>query len=311
MNYNLSELQYPSSDGKHTVAAEIYTPRTGAPRAIVQLSHGMVDHVARYRHLAEALTGAGFVFAGNCHLGHGKSAGSDEDLGIFAEGGGVDFVLRDLHAMNKYLRAAYPSLPLILFGHSMGSFIARVYTERYPHDMSALILQGTGGPNLLLPLAGALSAAVEGIKGARYRSPLIYRLAFGSYNSKFDRAEGEDAWLSRDRAVLAEFREDRFSHFRFTAAGYRDLFRLAGDANAKKWFSSFPKHLPTLIISGDMDPVGAYGKGPSCVYKRLLLAGCAAVTLKLYEGARHELHNEIGRDEVFSDVIEWVESTVL
>lgn len=311
MNYNLSELQYPSADGKHTIAAEIYTPKTGAPRAIVQLSHGMVDHVGRYRYLAEALTNAGFVFAGNCHLGHGRSAGSESDLGIFAEEGGIDFVLRDLHAMNKYLRAAYPSLPLILLGHSMGSFIARVYTERYPHDMSALILHGTGGPNPLLPLAKVLSAAVEGVKGARHRSPLIYRLAFGSYNSKFDSAEGEDAWLSRDTAVLAEFREDRFSHFRFTVAGYRDLFRLVGDANSKKWFASFPKHLPTLIVSGSMDPVGAYGKGPACVYKRLLLSGCSAVTLKLYDGARHELHNETNREEVFRDIIDWMESAVL
>ena len=311
MNYELSEFQYPSSDGKHTIHAEIFTPKAGTPRAVVQLSHGMVDFLDRYRYLADALCAAGFVFAGNCHLGHGKSAGCDEDLGIFDEDGGVDLILRDLHAMNKYLRTAYPNLPLVLLGHSMGSFIARVYAERYPHDISALIIHGTGGPNPALPLAKAIGATVEFFKGPRYRSPLITKLAFGSYNKKFDKSEGEDAWLTRDTAVIKAFENEKLSHFRFTVAGYRDLFRLVGLANAKKWFTEYPKHLPTLIVSGTMDPVGAYGKGPSYVYKHLLLAGCNNVTLKLYEGARHELHNETNRDEVFRDIIEWTESAVL
>lgn len=307
MNYNFSEITFPSRDGVHTIYAELYTPKIRSAKGIVQLAHGMIDYVGRYKKLADYLTGEGYIFAGNHHLGHGRSAGRSEDFGIFAEGGGVEYLLSDMHTMNKYLRDTFPTLPLVVMGHSMGSFITRLYIERYPHSIKGAIIHGTSGPNPLLPFGKAVARLVGAIRGERYRSRLIKKLAFGSYNAKFPKSEGADAWLTRDIAEVADRGEDKFTSFIFTTSGYLDLFSMIGECNEKRWFAEYPKELPTLIVSGNMDPVGNYGKGPDYVYKHLLISGCKSVELKMYEGARHELFNETNRDEVFSDLVKWIE----
>ncbi len=306
MNYILQELTFPSSDGIHEIHAEVYLPSSGSYKGIIQLAHGMIDFVERYRNLADFLTGKGYIFAGNDHLGHGKSVVNSDEFGFFASKGGVDYVIEDLHTMNRELRHTYKGLPLILLGHSMGSFIARLYAAKYPRTISALIVHGTAGPNSLLPLGKALAACISALRGERYRSRTVAGMAFAGYNSKFPKSEGKNAWLTRDREAIIGRDEDERSNFIFTVSGYRDLFRFLGGCNSKEWFKDFPKGLPTLIISGDADPVGAYGKGPSYVYKHLLLAGCNNVELKLYEGARHELFNEINRQEVFTDILKWI-----
>lgn len=310
MNYNFSEITFPSRDGKHTVYAEIYTPKIRSAKGIIQLAHGMIDYVGRYRELADFLAGEGYIFAGNHHLGHGRSAGCDDDLGIFAEDGGVDLVIGDMHTMNKYLRETFPTLPLIVMGHSMGSFITRLYIEKHPHSMQGAIIHGTGGPNPLVNMGIAVSSMIKAIRGPRYRSRFIKKLAFGSYNSKFPKSEGENAWLTRDTNAVAGRSEDKYTSFIFTASGYTDLFKMLRDSNSKAWFKEYPKELPTLIVSGGMDPVGNYGKGPDYVYKNLLIEGCKSVELKIYEGARHELFNETNRAEVFSDLVRWIESVI-
>ncbi len=306
MNYDFSETTYPSRDGIHTIYGEIYTPKSREPKGIVQIAHGMIDYVGRYKRLAEFLTGEGYVVAGNHHLGHGRSVGNSEDFGYFADESGVTSLLRDMHTMNRYLRDRFPGLPLFVFGHSMGSFITRLYIERYPHSLRGAIIHGTAGPNPLLPFAKALTSTVEFFRGSRYRSEFIRKLAFGSYNSKFPKSEGDDAWLTREVSLVKDRKDDKYTSFTFTVSGYKDLFKMLGDCNSKKWFADYPKELPTLIMSGTMDPVGNYGKGPGYVYKNLLLAGVSSVEIKMYEGARHELFNETNREEVFSDVLSWI-----
>jgi len=309
MNYNFSEYTYPSRDGIHTIYAEIYTPRIRSAKGIIQLAHGMIDYVARYKHLAEYLTGEGYILAGNHHLGHGRSVSSPEDYGFFADKDGAETVIKDMHTFNRYLRDTFPTLPLVVMGHSMGSFITRLYIEEFPHSLRGAIIHGTGGPNPLLPFGRAIAAVVSALKGPRHRSTLIKKLAFGSYNNKFPKSEGENAWLTRKIDEVADRASDKYTSFIFTVSGYRDLFRMIRDCNSDEWFSEYPKELPTLIMSGDMDPVGAYGKGPDYVYKHLLISGCKSVQLKLYEGARHELFNETEecRLEVFSDIVTWLE----
>ncbi len=306
MNYVFSETTYPSKDGIHTIYAEIYTPKNCEPKGIIQISHGMIDYVGRYKRLAEFLTGEGYILAGNHHIGHGRSAGSEEDFGFFGEESGINTILRDMHAMNKYLRERFPNLPLFILGHSMGSFITRLYVERYPHSLKGVIIHGTAGRNPVLPFGKALASLVAFFRGNRYRSALIHKLALGGYNSKFPKSEGEFAWLTRDVALVEDRKTDKYTSFAFTVSAFKDLFTMLGACNTDKWFSEYPKELPTLIMSGDMDPVGNYGKGPDFVYKRLLLAGCRSVDIKMYEGARHELFNETNREEVFSDILSWV-----
>lgn len=310
MSYILNEVRFPSSDGKNTIYAEIYSPKCGEARGVVQLAHGMIDYTGRYTRLAQFLTENGFIFAGNHHLGHGKSAASKEDLGHFADKEGYGYVIEDVHLMNKHLHAAYPTLPVILLGHSMGSFISRLYVEKYPNSVSGVIIHGTGGPNPLVGVGKALAGIIRRIYGPRHRSELINSMAFGSYNSKFPKEEGHNAWLTRDLERVKDRDTDEFTSFKFTVSSYIDLFSFLADSNSGAWFKSYPKALPTLIMSGDMDPVGNYGKGPRHIYKQLLINGASDVKLKMYEGARHELFNEFNSDEVFADILEWLEGVV-
>ena len=310
MNYNFYEHRFPSADGKNTIYAEIYAPKNAQPRAIVQLAHGMIDYTGRYTALAEFLCSHGFIFAGNHHLGHGKSAASPEDYGYFADKDGYKYVIEDVHSMNKYLHKTHPDLPVILLGHSMGSFISRLYVDKYPTAVSGLIIHGTGGPNPLVGVGKLLAKALRSIYGPRHRSNLINNMAFGSYNKRYPKEEGHNAWLTRDLAKVADRDTNEFTSFKFSVSGYVDLFTFLALSNSKAWFKSYPKRMPTLIMSGDMDPVGDYGQGPRYVYKQLMINGADNVSLKTYEGARHELFNETNADEVFKDILEWIEGVV-
>ena len=306
INYNFSEISYKSADGKHVIYAELYTPKNKTAKGIVQLAHGMRDYVGRYKELANYLCGEGYIFAGNCHLGHGKSAGNEQDFGYFAEKDGVLCVLRDMHTMNRYLRDTFPTLPLVLFGHSMGSFLARLYILRHPHSIKGAVIHGTSGPNPLVGMGKLTARIIRAAKGGRHRSGLLTKLAFGSYNKKFPKSEGENAWLTRDTSAVADRIGNEYTSFIFTTQGYLDLFSMIGECNSREWFKSYPKELPTLIMSGNDDPVGNYGKGPSTVYKKLLISGVEKVTKLTYDGARHELFNETNRQEVFADLVNWL-----
>lgn len=307
--YSMTEISFPSKDGQHTIFGEIYESAKVAPRAVIQLAHGMTDYVARYEWLADRMSAAGFVFAGHCHLGHGKSAGGTEDLGFFAKKDGISYLIADMHTMNALLRARYPHLPIIVLGHSMGSFIARLYAVAHPTAMEACIFLGTGGKNPLLPFGLGLCSLFSILFGKRHRSSLISKLSTGSYYKKFP-GEGTTAWLTRDPARVSTYKTDPYCSVTFTASAYKDLFRMLGASNAKRWFKEYPKTMPTLLISGDCDPVGNFGKGVTEVYRRLLLAGCDSVTLKLYEGARHELFNETNREEFAEDLCRFIEGVI-
>lgn len=310
VNYNLSEISFPSSDGIHTVYALVYTPKHKSSKGIVQLAHGMIDHVQRYEELADYLTGEGYIFAGHYHLGHGKTANKDEDYGFFAERGGVDFLIRDMHAMNKYLRTSFPALPIVLFGHSMGSFITRLYLVKHPHSVSGAVIHGTAGPNAAVGMGKALAGIISKLRGPRHRSKLIDKLAFGTYNSKFPKDEGPNAWLTREVSLVADKGKDSYTDFIFTVSAFSDLFTMLRDSNRKEWFKNYPKSMPTLIMSGGADPVGNYGKGPMYVYKQLLMSKCENLQIKMYEGARHELFNETNRQDVFADLTEWLNGNI-
>lgn len=307
MNYLHKEITFPSSDGKNTIHAELFIPSDNNIRAVVQIAHGMMDYVGRYALMADALCASGIALCGHDHLGHGDTVSTPEDYGFFASKDGYKYVIDDVKGMNDLIRREIPNLPVILLGHSMGSFISRLYAIRYPTSIDGLIIHGTAGPN---PATGAgltLVRILRAIKGERYRSKFVCSLADGGYNKGFDPAEGDGAWLTRDPSMVADRVGNPKNDFIFTLAGYEDLFTMLGACNSKAWFKSFPGELHTLVISGEDDPVGGFGKGVRYVYDNLK-ANCADVELKLYEGARHELFNETNRDEVFADLIKWIEA---
>lgn len=308
MNYRYKELGFPSGDGKSTIHAEIYEPKSVKARGIFQICHGMIDYVHRYEALADYLTGLGFIVCGGDHLGHGGTVKDPSDFGYFAKKDGYKIVVDDVYRLNRIMKDEYKDLPIFLFGHSMGSFIARLYALKYPESVSGIIIHGTGGKNPLLVMGKALVKTLKFFAGDRHRSKLVTILAFGSYNSTFPKEEGINAWLTRDSGMVMDRGTDPRTNFIFTLSGYDDLFSLLGESNSDRFYSSYPLSLPTLIMSGEDDPVGNYGKGPREVYRGLEKRGVYNLRIKTYDGARHELFNEYNRAQVFADIAEWLES---
>ena len=306
MNYIHRDITFPSSDGKNTIHAELFIPSDNNIKGVVQISHGMMDYIGRYQGMADALCKAGFAIAGNDHLGHGDSVATPDDYGFFASKGGYRYVIDDVKKLNDLIRKEIPGVPVVLLGHSMGSFIARLYALDYRDSIDGLIIHGTAGPNPATGAGKLLVKILRAIKGERHRSKFVCSLADGGYNKGFDPAEGSGAWLTRDPSMVADRVGNPKNDFIFTLAGYEDLFNFLGNCNSSSWFRQFPKDLPTLVISGKEDPVGGFGKGVQYVYDNLAKNG-ANVELKFFEGARHELFNETNRDEVFSYLVAWLE----
>lgn len=300
------KVNYPSADGKSTVAGYIWWREDIAPRAIIQLSHGMCEYVQRYDAWARRFVEAGFVFCGNDHLGHGNTAPDVAHLGYTAPRGGAEFLVEDLHAMTELIKTRFPDVPVVLYGHSMGSFVARLYLTRYGEELCCALISGTAGPGQPTAIAQKLAGALARTKGEMHRSRFLTAMAFGGYNKKFAAEKDTLSWLTSAGEVRNAYGTDPFCTFVFTAAGYDTLFSLLGAVSHKKWANAVPKSLPILLFAGDMDPVGAYGKGVRKVYERMLAAGCD-VRLKLYEGGRHEMHNETNKDEVFADLVGYLE----
>jgi len=309
---NKEVFAYPSSNGRWRVSAVIYTPDEGTVvRGVVQLSHGMCEYVGRYEPLARELCAAGIVFCGNDHLGHGSTALLNrEKLGYFGPRGSRKFLVEDLELLRREVAGRYPGVPYFLLGHSMGSFLARLYARRFGGDLQGLVLSGTAGRNPAAGLGKALARGIEAAKGPRYLSQKVYELANGSFARAIPESRTPVDWLSKDPEVCAAYLRDPLCAFQFTVSAYYELFCMLEECNAGSWYGGMPKQLPVLLLSGDQDPVGAMGAGPREVYEGLLRAGCRDVELKLYPGGRHEMFNEVEKEEVREDLFRWLEAVM-
>lgn len=298
----MRECTYRSSDQKTLLSASLWLPEQNPYRGVIQICHGMVEHMGRYEWFAGQLTSQGFVVCGDDHLGHGRSA-DDQNLGYFGEKDGWNHLVEDEHLLRIQIQKEFPSLPYFLLGHSMGSFITREYITRHAAGLNGYICCGTAGRNPLIGFALALSNLMVFFQGGRHVGRLLDRLAFRDYNSHYGEAVTGSEWLSRDAEQYLPFADDPKCHFTFTNAGFRDLFRLLHQVTGRQWSDRVPKDLPVLILSGDDDPVGNYGKGVEQVHGWLKESGLLDLQLKLYPGARHELHNELNREEFVQDVL--------
>lgn len=303
---------YPSSNGKWRVSALICTPDEGTVvRGVVQLSHGMCEYIGRYDALARALCGAGLVFCGNDHLGHGATARLNrEKLGYFGPRGSRKFLVEDLELLRREVAGRYPGVPYFLLGHSMGSFIARLYARRFGSSLSGLILSGTAGRNPAAPVGQALARGIELVKGPKYISERVYDLANGSFARAVPGAKTPVDWLSKDPEVCAAYLADPQCAFKFTVSAYYELFSMLEECNASQWYAAMPRRLPVYLLAGDRDPVGAMGSGPREVYQGLLRAGCQDVELRLWPGGRHEMLNETEQEEVRRELLAWLEKVM-
>lgn len=310
------EHYFPSESGFvriHTVCWYPDPSRFPQPKAVLQIAHGMVDHVERFDALARYMANRGFVVAGNDHLGHGGSVDSPADLGYFAPRNGRDagsYVVADMHRLTRILKKRYPSLPYFLLGHSMGSFMARRYLMQYGEELTGAVILGTGNQPPLLVGFGKLLAGLTGlVKGDRYRSRLLYKALFGGYNRRIPSPATPSDWLTTDPAIVRDYVKDPKCSYYFTVNGYIGLFDTIRYVSSKKNMHRMPPSLPVLMASGCEDPVGGYGRDVKRLFKRF--CGCLwSVELRLYEGCRHELHSEKNRDEIFEDLCGWMEDVL-
>ncbi len=300
------EYSVPSKSGVANVFARCWMPENG-PKAIFQIAHGMAEHGERYEDFANFMCEKGFAVLVDDHVGHGKSINSDDDLGYFGEQNGWDAFVEDERALTELIKAEYPDIPIVFFGHSMGSFIAREYIRRYGKDerIKAAIFCGSSGKNPAAAIAILLADAVAKAKGSKHRSKFIDKLAFGTYNKRIENPKTPFDWLTTDSSLVDKYIADKHCGFLFTATGYRDLFNILNRVSGKDWYNELDNEIPILLTAGEDDPVGLYGKGIKQVYNDLKLADKKDVTLKLYAGMRHEILNEIGREKVYEDIAAW------
>ena len=308
MAITIIDKHIPSTDGIHTLRGKVYLPE-GEVRGILQISHGMAEHIGRYADFMTYLAENGFIAAAHDHIGHGMTAENEDELGFFAEKDGWRIVCRDVIAFARSLKEDHPEKPLILMGHSMGSFIARIVAAETKELYSGYIFMGTGGPNPISGAGLALTQTITKLKGPRHISDVVYAAAFGTYNN---RTEKDDiyAWLTTDLDMRKKHNEDPLSTFRFTVSAMHDLIKMQDIVNRAAWYAAIPKDLPILLIAGEEDPVGAYGKGVKTVYGKLSAAGAQKLFLKLYPKMRHEVLNEVARSTVYADLLAFLEENI-
>lgn len=309
MKYTIAKRSVPSTDGIHKLFGKIYIP-IGMPRATVQILHGMSENIERYDEFMSFLASNGFVVFGHDQLGHGKTAGSSESYGFFAEKNGDKLMVSDAYAYASELLESYKGLKHILIGHSMGSFVARICSEKYPKMADMIINLGTGGHQPLTPLGLAITDIGGRIKGADYRSEASQRFFYDICNAKFKDEDCNYSWVTRDKEVVEQYVDDEQLNCGLSIKAMNDLVMLSKECNSDEWFNNYRKDLPTLIMSGEMDPVGNNGKGVLEVFKRLEEEGVTDLSFKLYSECRHELLSELNKYDVMDDILRWINNRV-
>jgi len=332
---------FTSADGISEVRALLWVPEGLAEggsvadaRCMLQILHGMAEHIERYRHFAEFCTGRGYIVFGHDHIGHGKSVKSEEQWGLLPMNG-KDILIEDAHKLRLMMQERFaegtggdkgtgrlspcqegdkrpvplsPCVPYLMLGHSMGSFVERLYLTLYGEGVTAAIISGTGQQSPLLSASGAFIARLlSATKGKDYRSPLLYELSVGTASKQIENAHTPLDWLSTDEAVVADYAADPGCGFRFGSSANYAITSLTGSMVKRKTIAAVPAALPLLFISGEEDPVGGKGVGVKQAVKLFRDTGHTDVTLILYEGMRHEVLNEVNKAQVYQDIAEWIE----
>ena len=302
------EFYFPSKDGNTEIHTIEWKPE-GKVRAVLQISHGMVEYVRRYDEFAKYLCDRGYYVVGNDHLGHGKSVQSKSEYGFFNEKYGNACVLGDMHTLRQRTMKKYPDVPYFMLGHSMGSTLLRQYIQMYGNGLSGVILMGVVADHTkaAIVFGKRLCRIMAVFRGWHYRSRLVDDMVMGSFNKKFKPARTRADWITSDQEHLDAYVSDPLCSFMFTVNAYYSMFAGMLFMRKKESLCMIPKGLPVLFASRTDDPVGDFGKGVRKIYEQYRTAGIQDVTLRLYSGDRHELLNETDRQQVYQDLLEWME----
>lgn len=304
------QMSFLSKNGRTTIHAVKWLPENGEYRAILQITHGMVEFIERYRPFAEYLTERGFMVVGHDHLGHGASVNSEEEWGYFAENPS-DTLVADMHQLRTQIQGQNPGIPYFMLGHSMGSYMLRKYLCIHNENLTGAIIMGTGCmPDASMKFAMGLCKVMAAFRGWNYRSKLMQSFSYSKPYKKYD-LYGKDytnSWLSKNVENVKEYYADPRCTFLFTLNGYYGLMEAVLFDNQMDNIRKVPGDLPIFLVSGEQDPVGDLGEGVKKVYGKLKEAGIKDLTYKLYENDRHEILNETDRQQVFSDIYEWMDA---
>lgn len=296
---------YLASNGAGRIHCGLWLPE-GQPRAVVQIIHGIAEHIGRYDHFARFLTERGFAVCADDHMGHGLSVESGGVFGYFS--GGWMAAVRDERSLFEEMKKRFPAVTIFMLGHSMGSFLLRTYLYTYPGELTGAIISGTGWQPELALSAGLALCRLEQLRiGETGRSKLLKELMFGAYNKKFSPNRTPNDWICSDEAVVDAYTEDALCGFDATVGLTRDMLTGISMNQKKENLAKMDKTLPVLFVSGMQDPVGAMGEGVLRTIDAFKRAGLTNVTIRLYPEGRHEMLNETNRTEVYADVLSWLE----
>ena len=298
------DAYYLSSTGINKIHCRIWQDDEKEPKAVFQIAHGVSEYIERYDEFACFLASNGYIVCGNDHLGHGKSVDSFDDLGFTAEEDGDLRMIDDMHILYTIMHKRYPNLPYYLFGHSMGSFCARVYATSFWNELSGLILCGTGElPSVAVVMEEPIKLLCKKL-GTRASVPATLLDKMQTFMIR-DAKTSKD-WLSRNEENVQNYINDPLCGADFKMSLVRDLISIANSACTDEWASLIPPTLPILLVSGAKDPVGMNGKGVINVCDNLEDAGHTP-TCYLYPGDRHEILFEDDREKIFGDILAWLE----
>ena len=302
-------VQYVEMSDGHEIFTVVYKP-DHPPVGHVHILHGMAEHIGRYEEFAEHLVSNGYLVSGHDHRGHGQTGLKHNQLGFFAEKKGFERVTEDVREVLQAVREDFTESSPIIFGHSMGSFIGRRYIQKYGNSVSKIVLSGTGGPNNLIEKAGKwLATGLSAVQGKHTENPVLYKLAFGKFNDAFKDVKTEYDWLSTDEKEVQKFIDDPLCGFIASNQFFVDLVDGLNIIHDKNEIAKIPKNMPILMISGSLDPVSDQGKEVWKVAEQYKKVGITDITVVISEGKRHELLNEVGREETYKLITKWMDKT--
>lgn len=276
-------------------------------KGVVQIVHGMCEYKERYEGFIDYLTQNGYIVFAHDHRGHGGSVTANENLGYFGDKKG-EAIVDDAALVTDEIRRLYPGLSVTLFGHSMGSLVVRVYIQKYEEKIDKLIVCGSPSKNSLAGFGLMLNGVISAFRGKKYRSRLMANASTGGGDDKFP-GEGKNAWLTRDKTVVEKYNADEKCNFVFSCNGFSNLLHLVKNAYKKKKYPAKHSDLPIFFMAGADDPVIGSEKKWLEAQQFLRDVGYKNVTGKLYPKMRHEILNELGKEEVYADALAFIEKS--
>lgn len=293
----------------YQVVMSIWEPDC-APKGIVQILHGMVEHIDRYEHFAHYLNSKGYIVAGDDHRGHGRTAGV-EFLGKVPFGHTYFDTIDDEKVITSYLKKRYGNLPLFVFAHSYGSFLGQGYIQQNSENIDGCILSGSANMSGIEPKIGRFVANIQHkLYGKDKAAEFIKNMTFGGYEKPFKKEKRQNAWLNRDASECEKYNSDKYCNYTMSVGFYKNFFDGLCRIYEQDRLAGIDKKLPIFIVAGDKDPVGKMGKLVNKLYDMYTQLGIEDVKIKLYEDARHEIVNELNKDEVYADIAGWLDNLV-